>query len=218
MSEEASPASIAIPRPTAFSVVVFSESFKFNLAHFVAYRGFRERLHGHNYRLSIELLGSRISSDGYVMDFGDVKTVARAACKQLNERVVVPSKSDVLDIRPLPTKPDHTILTCEDATVFVFPTSDCFFAPIMHSTVEEISLMMYGMIVEQLGASKLLERGIHKIKLKLSEAPGQESSIEIPVTNGFDRSTWEKSGFGGTLKCCESFVKFDPSICGPCKE
>ena len=169
ITEEQSQAPSATPKPTAFSVVVFSESFKFNLAHFVAYRGFRERLHGHNYRLSIELLGSRISSDGYVMDFGDVKTVARAACKQLNERVVVPLKSDVLDIRPLPTKPDHTILTCEDATVFVFPTSDCFFAPIMHSTVEEISLMMYGMIVEQLGAGKLLERGISKIKLKLSE-------------------------------------------------
>jgi len=34
-----------------FEVSVSREDIKFHCAHFVAYKGFRERLHGHNYTL-----------------------------------------------------------------------------------------------------------------------------------------------------------------------
>ena len=94
--EESPLADTSIPPPTAFSVVVFSQAFKFNLAHFVAYRGFRERLHGHNYSLSIELMGSRISSDGYVMDFGDVKAV----CKVRKRMIHVPVRRETTTCEP----------------------------------------------------------------------------------------------------------------------
>lgn len=59
---------------------------KFSCAHFIAYKGFRERLHGHNYTMSVCLIGrDKLGSDGYLIDFGDVKKVARALCKSLNE-------------------------------------------------------------------------------------------------------------------------------------
>ncbi len=34
------------------------EDFKFNCSHFIAFEGFRERLHGHNYRISIKVVGT----------------------------------------------------------------------------------------------------------------------------------------------------------------
>lgn len=34
------------------------EDFKFNCSHFIAFEGFRERLHGHNYRISIKVIGT----------------------------------------------------------------------------------------------------------------------------------------------------------------
>ena len=40
-----------------FDVFVAKEDFKFSSSHFVAYDGFRERLHGHNYSCSIRLKG-----------------------------------------------------------------------------------------------------------------------------------------------------------------
>src|SRR4051812_2944212 len=54
-----------------------SDRFKFNAAHFIAYKGFRERLHGHNYSVSITLIGrcGQLGSDGYLLDFGDVKDI-----------------------------------------------------------------------------------------------------------------------------------------------
>jgi hypothetical protein len=66
----------------------------------VAYRGFRERLHGHNYRASVRLIGSggTIGGDGYVLDFGCVKMAVKDVCKAMNEYFIVPMLSDVLDI------------------------------------------------------------------------------------------------------------------------
>ena len=69
---------------TSFEVYVSKETFKFHAAHFVAFQGYRERLHGHNYQVGVRILGSRkISADGYVVDFGDIKTVTRKICKEL---------------------------------------------------------------------------------------------------------------------------------------
>ena len=48
-------------------------AFKFNAAHFVAFPGFRERLHGHNYAVAVRLRGAVSDVDGYVLDFGDIK-------------------------------------------------------------------------------------------------------------------------------------------------
>lgn len=43
--------------PELFEVFVAKEDFKFSSSHFVAFDGFRERLHGHNYSCSVRLKG-----------------------------------------------------------------------------------------------------------------------------------------------------------------
>ena len=84
---------------TRFEIYVKKDTFKFNAAHFVAYPGFRERLHGHNYLVAVKLIGnSKIGRDGYVLDFGAVKSVTKDVCKSMNEYFVVPMLSDVLDV------------------------------------------------------------------------------------------------------------------------
>merc|ERR1740136_69657 len=60
--------------------------------------GERDRMR-HNYQVSIRLLGSRtISNDGYLLDFGDMKTAAKSACRELNEFFLCPALSDVMRI------------------------------------------------------------------------------------------------------------------------
>ena len=68
----------------AFKVHVSKDYLKFNAAHFIAYHGFREALHGHNYRVSVDVEGD-LGADGYVLDFGVVKDVARRVCKRLDD-------------------------------------------------------------------------------------------------------------------------------------
>jgi hypothetical protein len=53
-------------RTLPFEVFVTKDTFKFNAAISWPFAGFRERLHGHNYRVSVRLLGERqIGADGY---------------------------------------------------------------------------------------------------------------------------------------------------------
>ncbi|KAL3826897.1 hypothetical protein ACHAXA_000865 [Cyclostephanos tholiformis] len=87
------------PPPPRFEIYVSRDTFKFNASHFVAYRGFRERLHGHNYRASVRLVGSgNVGGDGYVLDFGCVKEAVKDVCGDMNEHFIVPMLSDVLGI------------------------------------------------------------------------------------------------------------------------
>eukprot|EP00921_Rhytidocystis_pertsovi_P015092 GHVQ01024142.1.p1 GENE.GHVQ01024142.1~~GHVQ01024142.1.p1 ORF type:complete len:1056 (-),score=267.94 GHVQ01024142.1:1-3168(-) len=71
----------ALPRQREeVCVHVSSPELKFNCAHFVAFKGFRERLHGHNYTVAMKI-GGQIGQDGYVMDFGDMKTTIKRVCQ-----------------------------------------------------------------------------------------------------------------------------------------
>ena len=176
---------------TMFEVHVSKDTFKFNAAHFVAYPGFRERLHGHNYRVSVRLLGERtIGPDGYVIDFGCIKNVTKKVCKELNERFLCPTLSNVIQIAIGNTGGNHesVTLTCEDGSVFVFPKSDCAMIPIVHATTEELAIYLWGRILQELDADYLIKRGIHTMEITVAEAIGQDATfrLEIPKSGSSD--------------------------------
>jgi 6-pyruvoyltetrahydropterin/6-carboxytetrahydropterin synthase len=128
-----------------FSVFVSKADFKFNCAHFISFKGFRERLHGHNYALSVKVTGAdSIGPDGYVIDFGDVKKATRQFCKELNEYFICPMNSDTMTISEVD---GQICLECEDGAKFSFPKSDCALLPLIHSSAEELSHYFWCKIV-----------------------------------------------------------------------
>lgn len=84
-----------------FSVRVTAPELKFNSAHFVAYRGFRERLHGHTYTMTVRIDGDALGANGYVTDFGIMKRVAKAICSELNERFLCAMLSDTVTVNDI---------------------------------------------------------------------------------------------------------------------
>lgn len=152
---------------SSYRVVVQKEYLKFSAAHFIAYKGFREPLHGHNYQVSVAI-GGTVGDDGYVLDFGIVKAVAKAVCEELDERVLVPAKSDCVTV-------DHegpsVVLVYEDGARFVFPATDCVLLPIVHASAEELAAYVLSRLREGLGAHAM--RGLTEIEVGVGEAPGQ---------------------------------------------
>ena len=159
----------------SFEVYVCKESFKFNAAHFIAYPGFRERLHGHNYRVSVRMAGP-VGDDGYVVDFGDIKRAAREVCEALNERVIVPMLSDVITIK---VEDGQVQMTCEDGTRFSFPEADCTLLDIRHSSAEELAAFLGERL--RAGLPILAHRGITVLEVGVAEAPGQEARFRIDL-------------------------------------
>jgi 6-pyruvoyl-tetrahydropterin synthase len=152
-----------------YEVFVSKDSFKFNAAHFMAYPGFRERLHGHNYRVSVRVEG-RLNSDGYVVDFGDIKRAAHEICHAMNERTIVPVKSDCLDIE---RSAGEVRITCEDGSRFSFPETDCVLLPIAHSSAEELADYVCDRLLDALPG--MPERGVTAVEVSVAEAPAQEA-------------------------------------------
>lgn len=152
-----------------FEVFVSKDSFKFNAAHFMAYPGFRERLHGHNYRVAVRVEG-RLNADGYVIDFGDIKRAAREICEQMNERVIVPMKSDCLTLE---REQGQVRITCEDGSRFSFPEADCVLLPIAHSSAEELADLVSERLLQALPS--LRARGVSVVEVSVAEAPAQEA-------------------------------------------
>ena len=78
-----------------FSIHVAKENLKFSAAHFIAYRGFREPLHRHNYQVGVPVDGA---PTGYVIDFGLIKKIVESIVDSIDERTIVPANSDCLKI------------------------------------------------------------------------------------------------------------------------
>ncbi|OQR89459.1 hypothetical protein ACHHYP_06278 [Achlya hypogyna] len=162
-----------------YKVFVSKDYMKFNAAHFIAYKGFRERLHGHNYRLSVTIYGHSVGHDGYVLDFGQIKASARKICKELNEHFIVPMKSDVLEIVVDET---NVQLTTEDGQKFSFPKTDCSILPIVHSSAEELAIYISGRLIEEFTLTALQARNVFKLEISIAEAENQLASYERHLT------------------------------------
>lgn len=150
----------------SFRVQVTKDYLKFSAAHFIAYPGFRERLHGHNYRVTVAAEGN-LGTQGYVVDFGVVKKIARKLCDRLDERILVPARSDCLTIEH---RGDTVVLRYEDDE-FQFPAGDAILLPIVHSSAEELAQYLVGELESELASEGI--SSLRWIEVGVEESFGQ---------------------------------------------
>ena len=156
-----------------YRVEVSSDFLRFAAAHFIAFPGFREPLHGHNYQLSVRV-DAALNPDGYVVDFCRVKDVAESLCRELTERTILPARSDCLRVQ---TEGGTVHVTSEEGDRFAFPLKDCALLPIVHSSAEEIAAYLLGRVRDAL-TSDLVGRNVRAIAVGVAEAPGQMAWCE----------------------------------------
>lgn len=75
--------------------------FKFNSSHFVVYDGFREPLHGHNYKVSIKIKSKRLNECYYVEDFDNVKKYLIEICDNLKHCVLLPKYNKYMQLEEI---------------------------------------------------------------------------------------------------------------------
>ena len=153
-----------------FSIHVAKENLKFSAAHFIAYPGFREPLHGHNYQVGVYLEGS-LASTGYVIDFGLIKKLTKEIVDRLDERTIIPANSDCLKIDH---SKDGTVRVRYEGDEFVLPAADVCLVPIVHSSAEELARYIWDEL-----AAALLARGamgeVTTMEISVAEGPGQSA-------------------------------------------
>lgn|SRR5512139_2490686 len=150
----------------SFRVHVTKDYLKFSAAHFIAYPGFRETLHGHNYRVSVDVEGE-LGPEGYVLDFGIVKQIARRVCNRLDEKLLIPAQSDCLHIQ----EEAGQVRVRYEGDEFRFPAKDVALVPIVHSSAEELARYLAGEIRHELGLEGV--QRIRALQIGVEETTGQ---------------------------------------------
>lgn len=150
------------------------EYFKFSCAHFLIFPdGSKERLHGHNYRVSAEIEGP-LNADGLVIDFLDAKPIVRELCEALDEHWLLPGEHPELKIEPLDN--GHSSVVYRECRYLV-PTDEIVVLPINNTSVENLASWfgekLRARLAEQPGASPL-----RRLRVAISETPGQSGVYE----------------------------------------
>jgi 6-pyruvoyl-tetrahydropterin synthase len=162
----------------AFSIHVAKENLKFSAAHFIAYPGFREPLHGHNYQVGVRVEG-RLAETGYVLDFGLVKKLTKEIVDRLDERTIIPRNSDCLIVE----EKDGQVYVAYESERFAFPARDVALLPLIHSSAEELARYIWGELCGLLRQRSALA-DVLAIEVSVAEGPGQAAIYRETANEG----------------------------------
>jgi 6-pyruvoyl-tetrahydropterin synthase len=143
----------------------------FSAAHFSVHDGRSERLHGHNYRVFLRLHGT-VGAEGTVVDFSALKALLREVCAELDERMLVPTRSAQLVV----AESGDTVSVTDGDRSFVLPRGDVVLLPIVNSTCECLAAYLLGRLSMRLGPTP------HRVELRVEETPGQGAAVSMEGT------------------------------------
>lgn len=143
----------------------------FSAGHFVSEGGKCERLHGHNYQVSVRISGE-INSQGMVIDFRVVKAHLRSLCKEWDHRLLLPARSSQIKIT---TRGKQTEVKTPDRE-YSFPMQDVLILDVIETTAEELARIL----AEKLGTSLKKELpNLRQISVTVAESITQRATVVI---------------------------------------
>ena len=149
-----------------YSVVVEKGNLRFSAAHFISFGGKCERLHGHNYAVSVALEGE-LTEDHYVFDFVELKKAARRICDHLDHHFLLPLRSGFMDIE----EADKEWVIRFKNRRYVFPAEDVLALPVHNITAEKLAEYICNQILDVLNEQGA--ENLSAITVGVEEAPGQ---------------------------------------------
>jgi 6-pyruvoyltetrahydropterin/6-carboxytetrahydropterin synthase len=145
------------------------ENLKFSAAHFLIFDEHRaERLHGHNYRVVVEVKvpWESFVEVGYGIDFSVLKQKVKAQLDEWDEHVLLPAKHK--DFR-ISTQGESLDVRFRERH-YVFPRAEVVLLPIVNTSVELLSELL----AESFGES-FKDLGILGVQVQVEETLGQSA-------------------------------------------
>jgi 6-pyruvoyltetrahydropterin/6-carboxytetrahydropterin synthase len=156
-----------------FKVRVTKDHLVFCSGHFISYEGDKcERLHGHNYRATVEVEGG-LNQDFYVFDFIALKLRTKAITEELDHRMMLATRNAHIDVR----EEGKGIRVRYRDREWLFPREDCVLLPIENTTAE----LLARYIAERLLADIRREHHYDPevLRVEVEENIGQSATCEL---------------------------------------
>lgn len=153
-----------------WSIELDKEYFKFSAAHFLIFPdGSAERLHGHNYRVYVEI-DAALTRFGLVIDFKMVKPVVREICDELDEHWLVPGLHPVLTHGE--REGGQTEVRYLDR-LYLVPSEDVIVLPINNTSSENLATWFGHELAARLKV-RFPELDVRRLRVAVEETSGQK--------------------------------------------
>lgn len=150
----------------SYAVRLAKAEHVFSAAHFITFAGHCERLHGHNYRVAVEIRGM-LDKDSLVVDFIAVRDALREIVAQLDHVVLLPTGHPDLAVEVV----GEEVQAVLDERRWVFPRGDCRLLPLANTTAELLAAYIGSQLKEALEGRCGLEEP--HLRVELDECEGQ---------------------------------------------
>jgi 6-pyruvoyltetrahydropterin/6-carboxytetrahydropterin synthase len=159
-----------VPASTRFTLRLAKGDFKFAAAHFTWFAdGSAERLHGHNYRVSVVVSGERLGADGMLVEARVVKDEVRRLCAALDERVLLPEPSGHVAIDARGDEIEARVAR----RTYQLPAADVVRLPVPNVTVECLAQHLWRELARAIGRLP-----IDTLSVEVAESDGQSARVE----------------------------------------
>ncbi len=156
-----------------YHIRISKDDLAFSAAHFITLSADEcERLHGHNYRVAVEIHGP-LGEDHYVVDFVAVDCALREIVDELDHCVLLPTEHSSIHVEAGEGEVEVTF----GARRWVFPRSDCRLLPIPNTTAELLARFVGQRLLDRL-ESRLQVRP-DMVRIEVEESRGLSAVCEL---------------------------------------
>jgi 6-pyruvoyltetrahydropterin/6-carboxytetrahydropterin synthase len=155
-----------------FQVRVTKDHLVFCSGHFISYEGDKcERLHGHNYRAAVEVVGC-LDVNFYVFDFVALKARTKVIVDELDHHMLLATRNPLIAVEETP---ERVRVRYRDRE-WVFPRGDCVLLPIENTTAELIARYIAGRLLTSLREHHNFTPEV--LRVEVEENVGQSATYE----------------------------------------
>ena len=159
--------------PVTHRILIARAEHKFSCAHMTVFPdGTKERLHGHNYTVSIAIEVDRIDLPSMI-PFSPIKAAVGELCRSWKERVLLAAHNPHFAI--IHDSHELEITLCGER--YVFPRGDVLLLPIDNISVEALASHAADLLLDAL----VLPPTVVAVEVTVQESPGQGSTCHIDL-------------------------------------
>jgi 6-pyruvoyltetrahydropterin/6-carboxytetrahydropterin synthase len=156
-----------------FKVRVTKDHLVFCSGHFISYEGDKcERLHGHNYRATVEIEGE-LDENHYVFDFIALKHRTKAITDELDHRMMLATCNSLIHVQ----EEGRSVRVRYREREWLFPREDCVLLPIENTTAELLARWIAQRLLDDLQRQHNYRPAV--LRVEVEENVGQSATCEL---------------------------------------
>lgn len=153
--------------PVLTSIEIEKSYLHFSAAHFTIFSASnRERLHGHNWRVAVEIT-SELGDEGLCFDYAIYKKILKDMCAQYDEYTLIAEQSPHLTI----TEDDDFYFIEHNKITQPLLKTDTILLPIKNVTIEALADYFLSLMTADQANLEALK--IHRFEMRVSSGPNQ---------------------------------------------